>query len=94
MERSRLLPFAVLAAVPFVMVLGNSMLIPVFPRLESELGLNQFQVGLLVTAFSVPAGVVIPFAGAFSDHVGRKTIMFPALLLYGSGGLMQDVLPF
>lgn len=88
MERSRLLPFAVLAAVPFVMVLGNSMLIPVFPRLESELGLNQFQVGLLVTAFSVPAGVVIPFAGAFSDHVGRKTIMFPALLLYGSGGLI------
>lgn len=88
MERNRLLPFAILAAVPFIMVLGNSMLIPVFPQLESELSLNQFQVGLLVTAFSVPAGVVIPFAGAFSDHVGRKPILFPALLLYGSGGLI------
>ncbi|MBO2520742.1 MAG: MFS transporter [Firmicutes bacterium] len=83
-----LLPFAILAAVPFVMVLGNSMLIPVFPLLERELSLSQFQVGLLVTAFSVPAGLVIPFAGALSDHIGRKRIIFPALLLYGAGGLL------
>lgn len=82
-----ILPFTILAAVPFIMVLGNSMLIPVFPELERELNLTQFQVGLLVTAFSIPAGIVIPFAGALSDHIGRKTIMFPALLLYGIGGL-------
>lgn len=88
MERKLVLPFTILAAVPFIMVLGNSMLIPVFPQLESELNLTQFQVGLLVTAFSIPAGVVIPFAGALSDHVGRKTIMAPALLLYGAGGLI------
>ncbi len=83
-----LLPFAVLAAVPFVMVLGNSMLIPVFPRMEAEMNLTQFQVGLLVTAFSVPAGILIPFAGALSDYIGRKRIMAPALILYGLGGLI------
>lgn len=83
-----ILPFSILAAVPFIMVLGNSMLIPVFPQLERELQLTQFQVGLLVTAFSVPAGIIIPFAGAWSDHIGRKRIMFPALLLYGAGGLI------
>lgn len=83
-----ILPFAILAAVPFVMVLGNSMLIPVFPQLERELSLSQFQVGLLVTAFSIPAGVVIPFAGALSDYVGRKNIIAPALILYGAGGLI------
>jgi len=88
LERRLILPFAVLAAVPFVMVLGNSMLIPVFPLLERELSLSQFQVGLLVTAFSIPAGVIIPFTGALSDHVGRKNIIFPALLLYGAGGLV------
>ena len=83
-----ILPFTILATVPFIMVLGNSMLIPVFPQLKRELNLTQFQVGLLVTAFSIPAGIVIPFAGALSDHIGRKTIMFPALLLYGAGGLI------
>ena len=82
------LPFGVLAAVPFVMVLGNSMLIPVFPRMEQEMGLTQFQVGLLITAFSVPAGLLIPFTGALSDYVGRKVVIAPALVLYGLGGLV------
>lgn len=87
MEKRTVLPFFILATVPFIMVLGNSMLIPVFPLMEERLQLTQFQVGLLVTAFSVPAGIVIPFAGAVSDYVGRKKVMFPALLLYGLGGL-------
>src|SRR5690606_19739919 len=47
-----------------------------------------FQVGLLVTAFSVPAGLVIPFSGALSDYLGRKAIITPALILYGLGGLV------
>ena len=32
MKKATALQFAVLCGVPFVMVLGNSMLIPVFPR--------------------------------------------------------------
>lgn len=63
------------------------MLIPVFPMMEKQLDLTQFQVGLMVTAFSIPAGIVIPFAGGISDYIGRKKVMFPALLLYGLGGL-------
>lgn len=88
MKRELMLPLLILSAVPFIMVLGNSMLIPVFPELESQLGLTQFQVGLLITAFSLPAGITIPFAGALSDHIGRKAVMSPALLLYGIGGLV------
>lgn len=80
--------FLVLAAVPFVMVLGNSMLIPIFPQLKKAMNLTQFQVGLIITAFSLPAGLLIPFTGAASDHVGRKTIMAPFLALYGLGGLI------
>lgn len=86
-----LIPFAVLAAVPFVMVLGNSMLIPVFPQMEKVMHLSKFQVGLIITLFSIPAGILIPFAGALSDQVGRKTIMAPALLIYGLGGLIAGV---
>lgn len=88
MKRSMILPFSILASVPFVMVLGNSMLIPVFPKMEEVMNLSQFQVGLLITAFSIPAGILIPFTGAASDYVGRKTVMAPALILYGLGGLI------
>lgn len=88
MKKKTLLPFAILCGVPFVMVLGNSMLIPVLPQMKKAMALTQFQVGLIITFFSVPAGLLIPFAGFLSDRHGRKAIMVPALFVYGIGGLI------
>lgn len=88
LKKKTALQFAVLCGVPLVMVLGNSMLIPVFPQMKAVMHLTQFQVGLIVTFFSVPAGILIPLAGFLSDRCGRKTIMVPALFLYGIGGLI------
>lgn len=83
------LPFAVLSAVPFIMVLGNSMLIPVLPAMRGAMDISLFQAGLIITAFSIPAGLTIPIAGFASDRFGRKTIMAPALIIYGLGGLIS-----
>jgi ACDE family multidrug resistance protein len=82
---------AILCLVPFVMVLGNSMLIPVLPAIQKELGITLVQTGLLITVFSIPAGLVIPVAGMISDRVGRKKVMFPALLVYGVGGILAGI---
>lgn len=81
----------VLTTVPFIMVLGNSMLIPVLPAIQKALNLSLLQAGLLITAFSIPAGLTIPFAGILSDHVGRKIVMGPALIIYGTGGLLAGL---
>lgn len=78
-----------LGVVPFLMVLGNSMLIPEFPAIKKAMQINQFQVGLLITFFSAPAAVAIPLLGYLSDRVGRKAIIIPALLLYGAGGALS-----
>ncbi len=88
MKKKTALQFAILCGVPFVMVLGNSMLIPVFPQMKQAMDITQFQVGLIVTFFSVPAGILIPLAGFLSDRYGRKVIMVPALFVYGIGGLL------
>ena len=88
MKKKTAFQFALLCGVPFVMVLGNSMLIPVFPQMKKAMDLTQFQVGLIVTFFSVPAGILIPLAGFLSDRLGRKPIMVPALFIYGLGGLI------
>ncbi len=85
---SNALVLAILSSVPLIMVLGNSMLIPVLPTIESSLGISSFQVSLLITLFSIPAGVIIPVAGILSDRYGRKPVIAPALLLYGAGGLL------
>lgn len=87
-ESLSLWALAALCSVPCVMVLGNSMLIPVLPAMGHALDVSPVQVGLLITAFSVPAGLLIPLAGALADRYGRKIIMVPALMLYGLGGLL------
>ncbi len=70
------------------MVLGNSMLIPVLPDIRNALNLTTVQVSLLITMFSLPAGIVIPLAGFLSDRYGRKLIIIPALIIYGAGGVI------
>ncbi|MDD2421407.1 MAG: MFS transporter [Heliobacteriaceae bacterium] len=84
---------AVIAAVPLIMVLGNSMLIPAFPQIREAMGLSQFQVGLLITFFSIPAGLTIPLLGFLADRLNRKTIIVPALALYGVGGIISGLAP-
>lgn len=82
-----------LSLVPFIMVLGNSMLIPVLPKIKSTLHLTPFQVSLLITLFSIPAGLTIPLAGILSDRIGRKMIVVPGLLVYAAGGLIAGLSP-
>ncbi|MEW6399218.1 MAG: MFS transporter [Bacillota bacterium] len=82
------LELAVLSLVPFIMVLGNSMLIPVLPAIQRAVARSDSGVGLLITAFSLVAGVTIPFTGFLSDRIGRKKLIAPALVTYGAGGLI------
>jgi ACDE family multidrug resistance protein len=80
-----------LTGVPLVMVLGNSMLIPVLPTMKAKLDLTAFQTSFLITAFSIAAGIVIPLAGYLSDRFGRKIVVMLALVLYGAGGLLAGL---
>lgn len=82
---------ATISSVPFIMVLGNSMLIPVLPKMKSVMSLSQFQCGLIITAFSIPAGLALILAGPLSDRYGRKTVITPSLILYGIGGLLAGL---
>ncbi len=91
MKAKTRLALAAIAAVPFIMVLGNSMLIPVLPQIKKALDISQFQVSLLITLFSIPAGLTIPFAGFLSDRLGRKKIIVPALIIYGLGGVIASI---
>jgi len=85
------LSVAALAGVPFIMVLGNSMLIPVLPDIKNALNLSTVQVSLIISLFSLPAGMIIPVAGFLSDRFGRKAVIIPALIIYGSGGIIAAI---
>ncbi len=85
------LQLAALCTVPLIMVLGNSMLIPVLPDMGKEMGLDKSVTGLAVTFFSLAAGVGIALAGFLADRYGRKLVIVPSLLIYGLGGVVSGL---
>jgi ACDE family multidrug resistance protein len=78
-----------LSSIPLVMTLGNSMLIPVLPSMENELSISSFQTSMIITVYSIVAIFLIPVAGYLSDHIGRKKVIIPSLIIAGIGGLIS-----
>ncbi|WP_332691017.1 MFS transporter [Halalkalibacter lacteus] len=64
---------------PFIMVIGNSMFIPLLPQMQVDMGLTTTEGGWLLTSFSIPAALLVPFGGILSDRYGRKKITLIAL---------------
>jgi ACDE family multidrug resistance protein len=73
---------------PFVMVLGNSMLIPLLPEIERDLELTNVETGLVLSMFSIPAAIVIPLIGFLSDRFGRKKLILISLVLVIVGSII------
>lgn len=90
-SKGHLLEFTAIASIPLVLVLGNSMLIPVLPDMEKALKVSSFQTSLIITLFSVTAGLFIPILGYLSDRFTRKAVIIPALLTYGAGGILAGL---
>jgi MFS transporter, ACDE family, multidrug resistance protein len=78
-----------LSSIPLVMTLGNSMLIPVLPSMEKKLSISAFQTSMIITVYSIVAIFLIPVAGYLSDHIGRKKVIIPSLIIAGLGGLLS-----
>jgi len=87
--RSKVWEYIALATVPVVLVLGNSMIVPILPTLQRELGISSLQSSLVITLFSLTAAFLIPVAGFLSDRFGRKAVIVPALIVYGGAGILS-----
>ncbi|AIE60755.1 MFS transporter [Bacillus methanolicus] len=87
MKKERLLIFY-LGLLPFVMVLGNSMLIPILPDIRRSLNLSGFETGLILSMFSIPAAIIIPFIGFLSDRWGRRLMILLSLLFVITGSFI------
>jgi ACDE family multidrug resistance protein len=87
-RKSTVWEYVALSSVPLVMVLGNSMLVPILPTMQRELGISKFQSSLVISLFSFAAALIIPIAGYLSDRFSRKAVMIPSLIIYGSAGIL------
>ncbi len=66
-----------------VVVMGLGFIIPLFPIYVSQKGATNFQLGLIVSGFTISQFLVQPFFGGLSDRFGRKPFMVIGLACYG-----------
>lgn len=90
-QKQKGLTIAAIGSIPLILVLGNSMLVPILPDLKEKLHITEFQSSLVITAFSIAAAITIPILGYLSDRFTRKSVVIPALTLYGLGGLLAGI---
>ncbi|GIN40500.1 MULTISPECIES: MFS transporter [Heyndrickxia] len=87
-QKQKGLTIVAIGSIPLILVLGNSMLIPILPKMRTELDVSQFKISLIISVFSIAAAISIPILGYLSDRFSRKAIIIPSLILYGSGGIL------
>src|SRR5690625_1187585 len=82
----------IIGLLPFIMVIGNSMFIPLIPKMQIDLGLTTVQSGWLLTGFTIPAALLVPLSGILSDRYGRKRIALISLTFIMIGCIISGLL--
>jgi MFS family permease len=63
----------------------------VIPLIKDDLHINDVQVGLVATIFTLIYGILVPVAGFAGDLLRRKWIIFFSLLIFSVGTLFTGI---
>ena len=74
--------FKVLLVANAMGALGTALISPVLNSLNEPFGVSTDEIGLLVTAVTAPAIMLIPVSGLLADRVGRKSVLIVGLLCF------------
>jgi len=72
----------------FIAFLGIGIIIPIMPVFATDLGASGFALGMIIAAFSITRGLLLPIVGNLSDKYGRKNFLASGLVIYGIVGLL------
>jgi MFS family permease len=67
-------------------VLGVSSIIPALPDIMKGLHLSPVQIGLVISAFTLPGVLFSPLVGIMADRMGRKVVLVPSLFIFSGFG--------
>ncbi|MFC5134736.1 MULTISPECIES: MFS transporter [Haloferacaceae] len=77
---------AVIFASTLIAVMGVSLISPALPAVQEAWNISESQASLLLSAFTLPGIFLTLPIGLFSDRIGRKPILIPALVVFGLSG--------
>ncbi len=78
----------IIFSITLLAIMGVSSITPAFPKIIRQFGINEQQIGMLITVFTLPGVFLAPVMGILADRYGRKTILLPSILLFGLGGFL------
>lgn len=68
--------------------MGVSSITPAFPLIIKHFNLTVEQIGYLITSFTLPGILLTPLMGILADRYGRKKILIPSLVIFGTAGFL------
>jgi predicted MFS family arabinose efflux permease len=89
--RRTLLPL--IFAITLTGILGNTLIAPAIPDILDDFGVGDGGAGVLIAATSLPGVVLAPVIGLMADRFGRRQVVVPCLLIFGSFGLAAAAAP-
>lgn len=66
---------------------------PALPVVQETFGIDDFQVGLIISAYVLPGVLVAVPLGVLADMVGRRVVFASAGVFYGLMGIAQSLAP-
>ncbi|UJW57491.1 MFS transporter [Bacillus sp. A116_S68] len=78
-----------LGMLTFIMIIGNSMFVPVLPDMEIMWDITSTQAGLILSVFSLSAAITIPLTGFLTGQFSKKTIATYAIAIVVVGCLVS-----
>ncbi len=73
-------PLLVIFLVVFIDLVGFGIIIPLGPYLGTQVGATPFEIGLLMSIYSIMQFIFAPMWGRLSDRLGRRPIILTSLL--------------
>ena len=76
----------IIFCVTMIAVMEVSIISPVLPTIAASLHLTSKQANLMIVFFTMPGIFLSPFMGIAGDRFGRKKVLVPSLLVFGTCG--------
>lgn len=86
-------PPALIFSITVTGILGNAIVGPAIPDILDDFGQPDSRAGLFVAALSFPGIVVAPVIGILADRFGRRAVLLPCLMIFGTAGLLGAAAP-
>jgi ACDE family multidrug resistance protein len=78
--------FLIAISASMMVMMIAAAIVPAFPSIIATFNINAQDVGLLITAYTLPSFLFGPLGGVLADRLGRKRLLIASLFLFGIFG--------